>query len=174
MLIDLRELLSGTQDVLKNQISLEMTDVDLGYVKYSILDKPETELVITKLDKNKLSIKTEGKVILDIPCDRCLTSVETEVSYVVDEIVDFSDNASEDEAKEEKDYIGGYELDVDKLVFGEILISMPGKTLCTPDCKGLCFVCGNNLNIKECNCDRESLDPRMSVFKDILKDFKEV
>ena len=78
------------------------------------------------------------------------------------------------EAKEEKDYIGGYELDVDRLVFGEILISMPGKTLCTPDCKGLCSICGHNLNVSECGCDRESLDPRMSVFKDILKNFKEV
>ena len=42
-------------------------------------------------------------------------------------IVDFNDNASEEEAKEEKDYIDGYNLDVDKLVFGEILISMPGR-----------------------------------------------
>ena len=79
-----------------------------------------------------------------------------------------------EEAKEEKDYIDGYDLDVDKLVFGEILISMPGKTLCTPDCKGLCSICGHNLNVSECGCDRESLDPRMSVFKDILKNFKEV
>ena len=86
----------------------------------------------------------------------------------------FSDEASGEEAKEEKDYIGGYELDVDRLVFGEILISMPGKTLCTPDCKGLCSICGHNLNVSECGCDRESLDPRMSVFKDILKNFKEV
>ncbi|MFQ8900658.1 MAG: hypothetical protein ACLR7D_00675 [Lachnospira eligens] len=50
------------------------------------------------------------------PCDRCLESVPTKVEYSVDEIVDFSDNAAGEEAKEEKDYIGGYELDVDRLV----------------------------------------------------------
>ncbi len=60
-------------------------------------------------------------------CDRCLEPVDTRVDYTVDEVVDFNDNASEEEAKEEKDYIDGYNLDVDKLVFGEILISMPGK-----------------------------------------------
>ena len=76
--------------------------------------------------------------------------------------------------KEEKDYIDGYDLDVDKLVFGEILISMPGKTLCKEDCKGICLICGANLNKGECGCDRDILDPRMSVFKDILKNFKEV
>ena len=79
-----------------------------------------------------------------------------------------------EEAKEEKDYIDGYDLDVDKLVFGEILISMPGKTLCKEDCKGICLICGANLNKGECGCDRDILDPRMSVFKDILKNFKEV
>ena len=79
-----------------------------------------------------------------------------------------------EEAKEEKDYIDGYNLDVDKLVFGEILISMPGKTLCKEDCKGICLICGANLNKGECGCDRDILDPRMSVFKDILKNFKEV
>jgi len=50
-------------------------------------------------------IKAESFVVLDIPCDRCLESVPTKVEYSVDEIVDFSDNAAGEEAKEEKDYI---------------------------------------------------------------------
>ena len=187
MLIDLRELLSGSQDERIEKVSIESESFDTGIAKYSILEKPEFELSITRIGKNKLEIKAESFVVLDIPCDqaesfvvldipcdRCLESVPTKVEYSVDEIVDFSDNAAGEEAKEEKDYIGGYELDVDRLVFGEILISMPGKTLCTPDCKGLCSICGHNLNVSECGCDRESLDPRMSVFKDILKNFKEV
>jgi uncharacterized protein len=174
MLIDLRELLSGSQDERIEKVSIESESFDTGIAKYNILEKPEFELCITRIGKNKLEIKAESFVVLDIPCDRCLESVPTKVEYSVDEIVDFSDNAAGEEAKEEKDYIGGYELDVDRLVFGEILISMPGKTLCTPDCKGLCSICGHNLNVSECGCDRESLDPRMSVFKDILKNFKEV
>ena len=214
MLIDLRELLSGSQDERIEKVSIESESFDTGIAKYSILEKPEFELSITrigknkleksykadiemntfntgssdydiidkpavdviikKLGKNKLSIKADSYVTLSIPCDRCLEPVDTRVDYTVDEIVDFNDNASEEEAKEEKDYIDGYDLDVDKLVFGEILISMPGKTLCKEDCKGICLICGANLNKGECGCDRDILDPRMSVFKDILKNFKEV
>ena len=96
------------------------------------------------------------------------------MDLVIDEIVDFADDASEEETQIEKDYIDGYNLDADKLLFSELLVSMPGKTLCKEDCKGLCLKCGTNLNIKECGCDREVLDPRMSVFKDILNEFKEV
>ena len=127
-----------------------------------------------KVGKSKLHIICSGSVDMNIPCDRCLKPVLTSVSFDIDDAVEMEENASEDEEPEEKDYIDGYNLDVDKLVFGEILISMPGKTLCTPDCKGLCSICGHNLNVSECGCDRESLDPRMSVFKDILKNFKEV
>ena len=127
MLIDLRELLSGSQDERIEKVSIESDSFDTGIAKYSILEKPEFELCITRIGKNKLEIKAESFVVLDIPCDRCLESVPTKVEYSVNEIVDFSDNAAGEEAKEEKDYIGGYELDVDRLVFGEILISMPGK-----------------------------------------------
>ena len=40
--------------------------------------------------------------------------------------------------------------------------------------EGICPVCGQNLNLGECGCDRESLDPRMSAIRDIFKNFKEV
>lgn len=174
MLIDLRELLSGSQDEICRELSIELTEYNDGVDNYSIIERPEFTLSVKKIDKNKLQINAESYVILSIPCDRCLKPVETKVEFKIDEIVDFNQDASEEEAKEEKDYIGGYELDVDRLVFGEILISMPGKILCTPDCKGLCLICGHNLNESECGCNRESLDPRMSIFTDILSNFKEV
>ena len=45
---------------------------------------------------------------------------------------------------------------------------------CKEDCKGLCPVCGTNLNEKECGCDRTVADPRMAAIQDIFKNFKEV
>ena len=101
MLIDLRELLSGSQDERIEKVSIESESFDTGIAKYSILEKPEFELSITRIGKNKLEIKAESFVVLDIPCDRCLESVPTKVEYSVDEIVDFSDNAAGEEAKEE-------------------------------------------------------------------------
>jgi uncharacterized protein len=35
--------------------------------------------------------------------------------------------------------------------------------LCRPDCRGLCPVCGQNLNERECACDRAPIDPRMAI-----------
>ena len=157
MLIDLRNLLSGAKDDMTVSAPLEMETFRTALAEYPVMEKQPVELVLTRTGKDKLHISGNGFVALEIPCDRCLEPVRTEI-----------------EDEEEKDYIDGYNLDVDKLVFGEILLLIPGKTLCKEDCKGLCLRCGANLNEGECGCDRESLDPRMSVFKDILNNFKEV
>ena len=86
-------------------------------------------------------------------------------------------NASdEDRVKDldEQSYLSGYNLDADMLVCNELLLSLPMKVLCDEDCKGICNRCGANLNHETCDCDRSSLDPRMSVIQDIFKQFKEV
>ena len=75
---------------------------------------------------------------------------------------------------DEKNYIDGYNLDVDKLLYNEILIGWPMKILCSETCKGICNTCGQNLNKGTCNCEDTSLDPRMSVIRDVFKNFKEV
>lgn len=174
MLIDLRNLLSGAKDDMTVSAPLEMETFRTALAEYPVMEKQPVELVLTRTGKDKLHISGNGFVALEIPCDRCLEPVRTEMHFDIDKDIDMQETSGEIEDEEEKDYIDGYNLDVDKLVFGEILISMPGKTLCKEDCKGICLICGANLNKGECGCDRDILDPRMSVFKDILKNFKEV
>ena len=48
------------------------------------------------------------------------------------------------------------------------------KFYVSEDCKGICNVCGQNLNMGTCNCEDTALDPRMSVVRDLFKNFKEV
>ena len=67
-----------------------------------------------------------------------------------------------------------HELDVDRLIYDEILVNWPTKVLCKDDCKGICPVCGQNLNQQDCGCDRQVIDPRMAKFQDIFNEFKEV
>ena len=41
-----------------------------------------------------------------------------------------------------------------------MLVSLPLRVLCREDCKGLCTVCGQDLNQRECGCERKPTDPR--------------
>ena len=52
--------------------------------------------------------------------------------------------------------IGYYEesgLSLEDVVREQVLLSLPSRTLCKEDCKGLCPRCGQNLNLGTCNCD---------------------
>ena len=114
-------------------------------------------------------------MVLEIPCDRCLEPVKVPFDLDFTKNVDLqeTDDVQEDEL-DEKNYIDGFNLDVDKLLYNEILIGWPMIILCSETCKGICNVCGQNLNKGSCDCEDTSLDPRMSVIRDVFKNFKEV
>ena len=46
-------------------------------------------------------------------------------------------------------------LDLDKDIREEILLNFPIKVLCIPDCKGICFGCGVDLNSQSCKCEKK-------------------
>ena len=60
------------------------------------------------------------------------------------------------------------QLDLDQLLTEDILLDVPSKFLCSPGCKGLCPTCGKNLNQGPCGCERDTVDPRLAVLKDLL------
>ena len=110
-----------------------------------------------------------------IPCDRCLEDVRHDFVINCTKHVDIGlSDAELTEELDESNFIDGYHLDVDKLLYNVILSEWPEKTLCREDCKGLCKVCGQNLNTGSCDCEEPGLDPRMSVVRDLFKNFKEV
>ncbi|HIC96028.1 TPA: DUF177 domain-containing protein, partial [Candidatus Bipolaricaulota bacterium] len=59
-------------------------------------------------------------------------------------------------------------LDLTEVVRQNILVSIPMKILCRPDCAGLCPHCGHNLNEGPCGCEVEEIDPRWAALKELL------
>ena len=175
MLINLSELLSdpGYSKTFECDVFTDSFETDFG--KYDVIEKKPIELTITNVGKNKVSLSGKVEVSLNIPCDRCLEDVRSDISFFLEKSAE-AGNTDQEAVKEseEQDYIDGYYLDVEALVFSEVLLNIPSKTLCREDCKGLCLKCGANLNISECGCDRQVLDPRMSAIQDIFNNYKEV
>lgn len=50
-----------------------------------------------------------------------------------------------------------------------LLLAEPMQALCKPDCRGLCPVCGADLNDGDCGCDRLTVDPRLAALKQFIK-----
>lgn len=95
--------------------------------------------------------------VLSLICSRCLEKFEHEIQLEIEEelLKDELDNL------EMVNLIG--------LLQENILLALPIKNICSADCKGLCTVCGQNLNEKECNCKKETIDPRLAILKDFYK-----
>lgn len=171
MLIQLSKVISTQNHSETVTGSVDMSEIKLKGVSYPIRKKEAFPITLKNVGRNVVSVALKTEITLGIPCDRCLEEVSYPVSVDVLEEIDFD---QPDATKEPLSYLEDKVLDVDMLIFDEIVPALPLKLLCREDCKGLCPVCGTNLNKKECGCDRTVADPRMAAIQDIFKNFKEV
>jgi len=51
----------------------------------------------------------------------------------------------------------------------QFVLSLPMKPLCSEGCKGLCPVCGTNLNRNTCDCKPVWEDPRFAALRELRK-----
>ena len=149
----------------------------------------DTELHIHFDRVNDRDIVAKGG--FDLParaeCRRCLgevrvdVPVQFELDFVnADRVPELAAAAKEEDDTGEGEVAGtfsadeadqvvysGKELDLAPVVREQVLLALPMDALCRDDCKGLCQVCGGNLNEKECGCDRHVPDPRWAGLKKI-------
>ena len=170
MQINLTDVLSCEEKVVKRTVKTGLTSFDISLGSFPIREVAPLELILTNLGDDKLEIAGTAKLVASIPCDRCLEEVEVPLELDFSKEVDMKLSAEgRIEDLDETDFVIGYNLDVDKLIYSEILVNWPMKTLCKEDCKGICRKCGTNLNHGSCNCDTVELDPRMAVIAEIFK-----
>ena len=97
-------------------------------------------------------------------CDRCLAEKEAQERYPFME--DFRRDGAADDM--DANALGEEGIDLAPMVRDIVIAALPIRNLCRPDCKGLCPKCGADLNQGDCGCDREVVDPRLAVLKDLM------
>ena len=175
MQINISEIISTDYKVQTFSPEIEMEAFCLDGEHYEFIRKSPVELKAQNEGHSVVNFSGHVDVTIDIPCSRCLTSVPTRLDFDFSQKVDFEKLKAEQlDDLDETSFMEESSLDVDRFVYNEILMRFPMKTICREDCKGLCNVCGQNLNTGSCNCEDTGLDPRMSVVRDLFKNFKEV
>ena len=174
MIIDISKVVKSINKEVSEEVSIELTSFESRLGDFPILQKSPVVLTIANQENAAVFIKGSVDVTLSIPCGRCLEEVPTQICFDIDKKLDIKEGILVDDEMEENDYLIGFELDVDKLVYAEILVNWPMRVLCKEDCEGICNVCGANLNKGDCGCQRTELDPRMAAIQDIFSKFKEV
>ncbi len=173
MLIHLSDVLTKEDWVEKAEVPLEMTGFDNGQGFFPVTEKSPVSFTFTNLEEGKARIEGTLKLKFSAVCDRCLTEVPVEMELSFQRQVT-SPEREEDEDADDKSFMEGYQLNVERFVYNEIIGNWPAKILCREDCRGLCPKCGQNLNMGDCGCDTFVPDPRMAVIQDIFNRYKEV
>lgn len=172
MTINISEILANPSVVREFKVEPEFNKLKLKRNSYSVSRKEPFVLTVSK-EEEKLHIKGETEIALMMPCDRCLEEVEIVFPIRIDYRWNPGRQSDGDGDVDEVTFMDGCILDIDKLVSDEIVVALPTKVLCKEDCKGLCSVCGTNLNYDTCDCDRQVLDPRMAAIQDIFRKFNQ-
>jgi uncharacterized protein len=127
-----------------------------------------------------LDIRVHGdfSTSLEVPCARCLEPVVSDVNNSYDLLYrpEGADAGKEElsvtAAEAEISYYPGSGLELADVLLEQVLLAVPLKILCRPDCKGLCPSCGRNRNLEPCNCAEKNEDPRWLGLQDIRKQLK--
>ena len=145
----------------------------------------ELGLECTSPVKGRIHISNTGSLLLiegevstevKLQCSRCLIDFTSPVEARIEEefplvrIGDMVNVLPIDEEESSADLVSGNILDVQELVRHNLLVAMSIQPLCTPDCKGLCPTCGENLNVRKCSCLPVKQESPFQVLADLFEE----
>lgn len=170
MIIDVDRLPREGLEISKD---FEFSPVEIIDEETVFLEPVHAEIYIKKVGE-EVFIKGRIKVLLSFVCSRCLVPFE----FPVDSPFDLAFFPEEFEvAKEELDsedldmsFYYGRRIDLREVVLEQLNLTFPLKPLCSALCRGICPVCGKNINSGGCSCETRDFDVRLDKLKNFIKD----
>jgi uncharacterized protein len=138
---------------------------EFGY-EYEILRPYEAMITVLPQKKGYL---IEGRFggSVRLPCDRCAEPGTVDMDEEFQVYEDFPGGEETGQQTFLRRSGKTLELNVSGLLWEQFVLAIPAKLICTPACRGICPHCGQNLNLKECACDKEQGDPRLTALKSL-------
>ena len=134
-------------------------------------EKPVKVNLSVSKSSTQLICRGKAETSAKLECSRCLSVYDQPVISDLDFVVDFTEGQQEFNSEEDNYFVvdpsSGF-LQIDSMVREAILLALPLKPLCSKDCKGLCPICGTDLNKSECSCVKRETDPRWEKLKGLL------
>jgi uncharacterized protein len=135
--------------------------------------KGEADLLLEHREGNQqiadIRVRANYAADFEMECARCVEPVPMPLKGYFDLIFrpqEADADSGERAITVDETEIGYYEksgLLLEDVVREQVLLSLPGRALCQPDCKGLCPRCGQNLNQAICTCEDAPADPRWNA-----------
>ncbi len=122
-------------------------------------------------------LRAEGRLHTQVtlPCARCAKEHTVALEIEVNEectLEDLDQPRAYQETQAEGNPIpilNGNEIDLSELVRELLNLHLPPRSLCKPDCAGLCPKCGQDLNEGSCECSSEAVDARLAPLQELWR-----
>jgi uncharacterized protein len=143
----------------------------------SLMSPVTADLELNKMGK-EIVVSGEVTTEVELQCSRCLKifkrdlELPVEVVYHPLEEIGVEGHGLRDDELD-MGFYKGEELDLKELLREQLLLNIQMKPLCSEECKGLCPRCGTDLNMGQCDCEEEEVDPRLEVLRNFFEKRKE-
>jgi uncharacterized protein len=127
--------------------------------------------------KNMIQVEGNFAVQVRLTCSRCLKEFEMPLQSpfsltFTQETPEAASERDEEEIELSAEEIGyimfkGREIDLTPALQEQVVMSLPMQPLCAKPCKGLCPICGTDLNQSDCGCQRKSVSTKFAALKDL-------
>ena len=159
----LRSLRLRPGDEYRDEKEVALEPISLGGQRYlPVPDKVNAELVVSRAQTGTV-LELRFRTRLHGPCYRCLNDAVVDVDVAAREY-----QATSPESEELRTpYLENDQLDLSTWARDALVLELPDKILCRPDCAGLCPVCGRDLNVDPHAHDDEELDSRWAALSEL-------
>ena len=168
MIIDLSGIIKDDEYVITVSGKTELPSMDFLGEEFKFDDGLTVDGKITNNSKSLLfTAVVSGSVT--VHCARCTEEIKQPVKFKVSEYLvreEQDENMGDDD---DAVVFSGEKIDIDDIIINNFLLNASGKYLCREDCRGLCPKCGKNLNLGDCGCPDDEIDPRWAALAEIMK-----
>ncbi len=169
MSIDLSNLFSKDESIYSFESEITSSDINSDLKEFEVLHPIKYKGEICKINREYI-MNIHIYYTFKTKCDRCLTTTiknsKTSLSAKLEDYKKMQEE--EDEVDTDIIYYDNNVISIEDYVLMEVLSSLPMKTLCKEDCKGLCPKCGADFNKESCDCIVENIDPRFEKLRNFF------
>ncbi len=158
----------------ENEFHLSLKPEELGIAAHTVDKTIECALTL-KRNGTKVLLQGQTSFLLVLECARCFgrfilaRKVNLAAYFIPKKTFDNGEKENLSITEVLTEYYKNDIINLAPILYDSVNLSIPIKPLCRDDCKGLCPICGTNLDVKKCNCKREKINPRWTPLEKLLE-----
>lgn len=141
----------------------DLSSLEVGFGEYPFIEPVKVSGTVKNVSGE---IELRGSVLANCStrCDRC----QKDIVFQLEAPFIYYISAEPNEDIDEILTADNKKIDLYRVAELALIVEYPAKHICKEDCRGLCLICGADLNEGNCGCEKKEIDPRLAALKKLI------